>query len=173
MAKRAPLFAGYGSSLWSSQTRQTIDGKAGGIAVSLGARVAALAEPGQVLATSTVKDVVVGSGLTLLLARSTGGVHRAPDRVLPEQPPVGCPHGGKHCVPTGTATTEAVDIHAAPTGVAQGGVVVRASRSTRSPPGSPPTRSVNRRAGTVSWPSVRSCRGPTARCRSRGWSPSA
>ena len=43
---------------------QTIDGKAGGIAVSLGARVAALAEPGQVLATSTVKDLVAGSGLT-------------------------------------------------------------------------------------------------------------
>jgi class 3 adenylate cyclase len=42
---------------------QMIDGKAGGIAVSLGARVAALAEPGEVLATSTVKDLVAGSGL--------------------------------------------------------------------------------------------------------------
>ena len=30
---------------------------------SLGARVAALAEPGQVLVTSTVKDLVAGSGL--------------------------------------------------------------------------------------------------------------
>jgi class 3 adenylate cyclase len=42
---------------------QTIDGKAGGIAVTLGARVAALAEPGEVLVTSTVKDLVAGSGL--------------------------------------------------------------------------------------------------------------
>jgi pimeloyl-ACP methyl ester carboxylesterase len=42
---------------------QMIDRKAGGIAVSLGARVAALAEPGEVLATSTVKDLVAGSGL--------------------------------------------------------------------------------------------------------------
>jgi class 3 adenylate cyclase len=43
---------------------QMIDGKAGGIAVTLGARVAALAKPGEVLATSTVKDLVAGSGLT-------------------------------------------------------------------------------------------------------------
>jgi class 3 adenylate cyclase len=35
-----------------------------GIAVHIGARVAALAEPGQVLCTSTVKDLVAGSGLT-------------------------------------------------------------------------------------------------------------
>jgi class 3 adenylate cyclase len=42
---------------------QMIDGKAGGIAVSLGARVPAIAEPGEVLAISTVKDLVAGSGL--------------------------------------------------------------------------------------------------------------
>jgi class 3 adenylate cyclase len=35
-----------------------------GIAVHIGARLAALAEPGQVLATGTVKDLVAGSGLT-------------------------------------------------------------------------------------------------------------
>lgn len=35
----------------------------GGIAVHIGARVAALAGPGEVLATSTVKDLVAGSGL--------------------------------------------------------------------------------------------------------------
>jgi hypothetical protein len=34
-----------------------------GIAVSLGARVAALAEPGEVLVSSTVKDLVAGSGI--------------------------------------------------------------------------------------------------------------
>jgi pimeloyl-ACP methyl ester carboxylesterase len=42
---------------------ETIDGKLGGVAVHLGARVAALAEPGQVLVSSTVKDLVAGSGL--------------------------------------------------------------------------------------------------------------
>jgi class 3 adenylate cyclase len=34
-----------------------------GLAVHIGARIAALAEPGEVLASSTVKDLVVGSGL--------------------------------------------------------------------------------------------------------------
>jgi class 3 adenylate cyclase len=42
---------------------QTIDGKAGGIAVSLGARVAASAHPSEVLVSQTVKDLVAGSGL--------------------------------------------------------------------------------------------------------------
>jgi class 3 adenylate cyclase len=37
--------------------------KYSGIAVHLGARVAGAAEPGEVLVTSTVKDLVVGSGL--------------------------------------------------------------------------------------------------------------
>ena len=36
----------------------------GGIAVHIGARIAAEAAPGEVLASSTVKDLVVGSGLT-------------------------------------------------------------------------------------------------------------
>ncbi len=40
-----------------------IDDKVGGIAVNIGARVAALAEPGEVLVSSTVKDLVAGSGL--------------------------------------------------------------------------------------------------------------
>jgi class 3 adenylate cyclase len=42
---------------------QMINDKVGGIAVSIGARVAAIADPGEVLATSTVKDLVAGSGL--------------------------------------------------------------------------------------------------------------
>ncbi len=37
--------------------------KLGGIAVHTGARVAALAGPGEVLVSSTVKDLVAGSGL--------------------------------------------------------------------------------------------------------------
>ena len=37
--------------------------KVGGIAVHIGARVAAEAAPGEVLVSSTVKDLVAGSGL--------------------------------------------------------------------------------------------------------------
>ena len=39
------------------------DGKLAGIAVSIGARVAAEARPGEVLVSSTVKDLVAGSGI--------------------------------------------------------------------------------------------------------------
>jgi len=38
--------------------------KLGGIAVHIGARVAAVAGPGEVLVSSTVKDLVAGSGLS-------------------------------------------------------------------------------------------------------------
>jgi class 3 adenylate cyclase/pimeloyl-ACP methyl ester carboxylesterase len=42
---------------------ELVDGKVAGIAVHTGARVAANAEPGDVLVSSTVKDLVAGSGL--------------------------------------------------------------------------------------------------------------
>ncbi len=42
---------------------ETIDGKVGGLGVVIGARVGALAGPGEVLASSTVKDLTAGSGL--------------------------------------------------------------------------------------------------------------
>lgn len=42
---------------------QTIDGKAGGIAVVIGARIAAVADAGEVLVSRTVKDLTAGSGL--------------------------------------------------------------------------------------------------------------
>jgi pimeloyl-ACP methyl ester carboxylesterase/class 3 adenylate cyclase len=42
---------------------ELMDGKVAGIAVNTGARVAANAEPGEVLVSSTVKDLVAGSGL--------------------------------------------------------------------------------------------------------------
>jgi pimeloyl-ACP methyl ester carboxylesterase/class 3 adenylate cyclase len=42
---------------------EIIDGKIGGIAVHIGARVAKRAEPGEVLVSSTVKDLVAGSGI--------------------------------------------------------------------------------------------------------------
>lgn len=42
---------------------ETIDGKVGGIAVVIGARVGAEAGPSEVLVSQTVKDLVAGSGL--------------------------------------------------------------------------------------------------------------
>jgi class 3 adenylate cyclase len=42
---------------------ETINGKAGGIAVNIGARVAASAAPRELLVSSTVKDLTAGSGL--------------------------------------------------------------------------------------------------------------
>jgi class 3 adenylate cyclase len=43
---------------------EVVDGKIAGIAVNIGARVAAQAAPGEVLVSQTVKDLVAGSGLT-------------------------------------------------------------------------------------------------------------
>jgi class 3 adenylate cyclase len=42
---------------------ERVDGKLGGIAVPTGARIAALADAGEVLVSQTVKDLVAGSGL--------------------------------------------------------------------------------------------------------------
>jgi class 3 adenylate cyclase len=41
-----------------------VDEKVGGIAVHIGARVASQAQPGEVLVSSTVRDLVAGSGIT-------------------------------------------------------------------------------------------------------------
>jgi pimeloyl-ACP methyl ester carboxylesterase/class 3 adenylate cyclase len=42
---------------------EVIDGKVGGVAVHIGARVAAEAEPDEILVSGTVKDLVAGSGI--------------------------------------------------------------------------------------------------------------
>jgi class 3 adenylate cyclase len=42
---------------------EQVDGKVGGIAVHIGARVAAEAGPGEVIVSRTVKDLVAGSGI--------------------------------------------------------------------------------------------------------------
>ena len=42
---------------------EAIDGKVGGMAVNIGARVGSVAEPSEVLVSQTVKDLVVGSGI--------------------------------------------------------------------------------------------------------------
>jgi class 3 adenylate cyclase len=42
---------------------ELVDGKVAGIAVSIGARVASQATPGEVLVSQTVKDLVAGSGI--------------------------------------------------------------------------------------------------------------
>ena len=44
---------------------ELVDDKVGGIAVHIGARVASLAQPGEVLVSRTVKDLVAGSGIAL------------------------------------------------------------------------------------------------------------
>ncbi len=49
-----------------------------GIAVAIGARIGSLAEPGEVLASSTVKDLVVGSELTFV-DRGTHSLKGVPD----------------------------------------------------------------------------------------------
>jgi class 3 adenylate cyclase len=51
---------------------ELLDGDLAGLAVHIGARVATSAAPGEVLVSSTVKDLVVGSGLRFL----DRGVHR-------------------------------------------------------------------------------------------------
>jgi pimeloyl-ACP methyl ester carboxylesterase len=51
---------------------EVMDGKVGGIAVHIGARVAKEAEPGEVLVSNTVKDLVAGSGLEFHERGSTG-----------------------------------------------------------------------------------------------------
>jgi class 3 adenylate cyclase len=43
---------------------ELVDGKVAGIAVHIGARVASQAAPGEVLVSSTVRDLVAGSGIT-------------------------------------------------------------------------------------------------------------
>jgi class 3 adenylate cyclase len=42
---------------------ETIDGKAGGLAVVIGARIGGLAEPSEVLGSQTVRDLTAGSGI--------------------------------------------------------------------------------------------------------------
>ena len=42
---------------------ETINNKVGGVAVNIGARIAAVAGPGEVLVLSTVKDLTAGSGV--------------------------------------------------------------------------------------------------------------
>ncbi len=58
---------------------ETIDAKAGGLAVVIGARIGSLAEPSEVLASQTVRDLTAGSGLVF----EDGGEHElkgVPDR---------------------------------------------------------------------------------------------
>jgi class 3 adenylate cyclase len=52
----------YGPGLHTGEC-ETIDGKVGGLAVVIGARIGAMASPSEVLVSQTVKDLVAGSGL--------------------------------------------------------------------------------------------------------------
>ncbi len=58
----APLGLELRAGLHTGECR-TIDGKVGGLAVSIGARVTSLAGPSEILVSQTVRDLVAGSGL--------------------------------------------------------------------------------------------------------------
>jgi class 3 adenylate cyclase len=58
---------------------ETIDRKVGGIAVNIGARVGGMADPSEVLVSSTVKDLVAGSGL-VFQDRGEHALKGIPDR---------------------------------------------------------------------------------------------
>ena len=55
------------------------DGKVAGIAVSIGARISSIAAPGEVLVSSTVKDLAAGSGLRFV-ERGEHELKGVPDR---------------------------------------------------------------------------------------------
>jgi pimeloyl-ACP methyl ester carboxylesterase len=57
---------------------EVVDGKVGGIAVHIGARVTSVAGPSEVLVSSTVKDLVAGSGIEFL-ERGTTELKGVPD----------------------------------------------------------------------------------------------
>ena len=57
---------------------EVMDGKVGGIAVHIGARVAVEARPGEVLVSSTVRDLVAGSGIRFR-ERGTAALKGVPD----------------------------------------------------------------------------------------------
>ncbi|TMF20056.1 MAG: adenylate/guanylate cyclase domain-containing protein [Chloroflexi bacterium] len=51
--------------LHTGELEEREDGDIGGIAVHIGARIAALAGPGEILVSRTIKDLVAGSSLRL------------------------------------------------------------------------------------------------------------
>ncbi|HEU0335399.1 MAG TPA: adenylate/guanylate cyclase domain-containing protein [Gaiellaceae bacterium] len=61
----APLGIELRAGLHTGECRN-IEGKVGGLAVSIGARVTALAGPAEILVSQTVRDLVAGSGLEFL-----------------------------------------------------------------------------------------------------------
>jgi pimeloyl-ACP methyl ester carboxylesterase len=60
---RLILFDKRGTGMSDRVSNDRLRDKIGGVAVHTGARVAAAADPGEVLVSSTVKDLVAGSGI--------------------------------------------------------------------------------------------------------------
>lgn len=60
--RRSPRSRAFRAGLHTGECEQ-LDGKVAGIAVVTGARIAGLGEPGEVLVSATVRDLVAGSGL--------------------------------------------------------------------------------------------------------------
>ena len=57
---------------------ETRNNRVAGIAIHIGARVASLADPAEILVSRTVKDLVAGSGITFL-DRGTHSLKGVPD----------------------------------------------------------------------------------------------
>lgn len=57
---------------------ESVDGRIAGLAVHIGARIVALGDPGDVMVSRTVKDLVVGSGFEFV-ERGTHVLKGVPD----------------------------------------------------------------------------------------------
>ena len=100
---------------------ELIGGKAGGIAVHIGARIAALAAPGEVLVSGTVRDLVTGSAVGFE-DRDTAELKGVPGRWAPLRGP-GARAPGRS--PSGTAPApERAHLHSPPIDPVAVGVVV-------------------------------------------------
>ena len=73
-----PLGIEIRAGLHIGEVEGTAEGAVRGLAVHIGARIAALAEPGEVLVSRTLRDLVVGSGFTFI-ERGTHALKGVPD----------------------------------------------------------------------------------------------
>ena len=117
---------------------EVVDDKVGGIAVHIGARVAALAGPSEVLVSQTVKDLVAGSGLDVRgRRRARAERHPRPLAPLPGGRCVDSPRGAEEDhVPSPRAEADHEGRHARPLPRSpRPGVGDRAHRRRRDRPG--------------------------------------
>jgi class 3 adenylate cyclase len=87
-----PLGIEIRAGLHTGEVEITSDGGVRGLAVHIGARIAALAEPSEVLVSRTLRDLVVGSGFTFI-ERGTHDLKGVPDTWQLYRVSVGAPPG--------------------------------------------------------------------------------